>query len=70
MLQSKHCVGDRLGRKSRVSHETGKHEATARGQTSREDTVLREMAFEFWKGEAERNIRQMLKKKRGGICTP
>lgn len=63
-------VGDRLGRKSSVSHGTGEHEATAQGQPSREVTVLCKMAFQFWRGEVERNIRGMLTKKRRGICTP
>lgn len=59
-------VGDRLERKSSVSHGTGEHEATAQGQPSREVTVLCKMAFQFWRGEVERNIRGMLTKKMKG----
>lgn len=63
-------VGDRLERKSSVSHGTGEHEATAQGQPSREVTVLCKMAFQFWRGEVERNIRGMLtKKKKGDLYT-
>lgn len=56
---SEALCGRQAGRKTPnavVLDEIAEHETTGQGETPGQVTALCEMAFQFWKGKAERNV--------------